>query len=91
MQECGQRAVFSDTLPDQSQLDVLQAEQVEPTAEKQKNKAKKKAVKRAVFSDTLPDQSQLDVLQAEQVEPTAEKKKNKAKKSAVKKSRERVF
>ncbi|MHC8730680.1 adhesion and penetration autotransporter Hap [Haemophilus influenzae] len=74
------RAVFSDTLPDQSQLDVLQAEQVEPTAEKQKNKAKKVRSKRAVFSDTLPDQSQLDVLQAEQVEPTAEKQKNKAKK-----------
>ena len=59
------RAVFSDTLPDQSQLDVLQAEQVEPTAEKQKNKAKKVRSKRAAreFSDTPLDLSQLKVLE----------------------------
>ncbi|HHF6402923.1 adhesion and penetration autotransporter Hap [Haemophilus influenzae] len=59
------RAVFSDTLPDQSQLDVLQAEQVEPTAEKQKNKAKKVRSKRAAreFSDTPLDLSRLKVLE----------------------------
>lgn len=73
------RAVFSDTLPDQSQLDVLQAEQVEPTAEKQKNKAKKVRSKRAVLSDTPSAQSLLNVLEVKQVELTAEKQKSKAK------------
>ncbi|WP_112102619.1 adhesion and penetration autotransporter Hap [Haemophilus influenzae] len=60
------RAVFSDTLPDQSQLDVLQAEQVEPTAEKQQSKPKVRSRRalREAFPDTLPAQSQLNVLQA---------------------------
>lgn len=41
------RAAFSDTLPAQSLLNALEAKQVELTAEKQKSKAKKSAVKKS--------------------------------------------
>lgn len=53
------RAAFSDTSPDQSQLNALEAKQAELTAETQKSKAKTKKVrlKRAVFSDPPLDQS----------------------------------
>lgn len=60
------RAAFSDTSPDQSQLNALEAKQAELTAETQKSKAKTKKgrSKRAVFSDPPLDQSLLNVLQA---------------------------
>ncbi|MCK8914270.1 adhesion and penetration autotransporter Hap [Haemophilus influenzae] len=72
------RAVLSDTLPDQSQLNALEAKQVEQTAETQKSEAKARS-RRAVLSDTLPDQSQLNALEAKQVEQTAETQKSEAK------------
>lgn len=61
------RAVLSDPLPDQSQLNALEAKQVEPTAKTQKSKAKARS-KRAVFFDTLPDQilqAALEVINAQ--------------------------
>lgn len=61
------RAVLSDPLPDQSQLNALEAKQVEPTAKTQKSKAKVRS-KRAVFFDTLPDQilqAALEVINAQ--------------------------
>lgn len=58
------RAAFSDTPPDQSLLNALEAKQA-LTAEKQKSKAKTKKArsKRALFFDTPPDLSQLKVLE----------------------------
>lgn len=72
------RAVLSDTLPDQSQLNALEAKQVEQTAETQKSEAKARS-RRAVLSDPLTDQSLLNVLEAKQVEPNAKTQKSKAK------------
>ncbi|HHF6438510.1 TPA: adhesion and penetration autotransporter Hap [Haemophilus influenzae] len=60
------RAAFSDTPPDQSLLNVLEAKQVELTAEKQQSKPKVRSRRalREAFSDPLPAQSLLNVLQA---------------------------
>lgn len=62
------RALFFDTPSAQSQLNALEAKQVEPTAETRTSKPKTKKVRsrralREAFSDTLPDLSQLKVLQ----------------------------
>ncbi|HHV6876581.1 TPA: adhesion and penetration autotransporter Hap [Haemophilus influenzae] len=62
------RAAFSDTPPDQSLLNVLEAKQAEPNAKTQQSKAKTKKARskralRAEFSDTPLDLSQLKVLQ----------------------------